>query len=348
MKKIFTALIISSCILGLAACSSSDNYRPADSGASVGAGGEELDFKSAPAASVYSGISNIERESADYTDESHNGGNTALPEEQTRMIIRDAWMTIEAENAVELYNNLSAFNRSLGGFEFSSSTQHHETFSSVDAVFKVPPERLDEFMSYAGESGRIVRSSTTSDDVTDRYYDMKTRVESKRRSLESYYSLLEKAESISEIVSLQRTIDNIIEEIEAFEGRLRVMENLVSMATVTLYISHENDPVLEERREIDWNALDLEDMGYFIRNGFISVVNFITTIFKWVIIAVIVISPLWVIPVIIAVIALSRRKKNKTKIIGRAQEITENTASSAEDASPAEDAPPAEDVPQKR
>jgi hypothetical protein len=234
-----------------------------------------------------------------------------------RKVIRDVFMHLEAkeeQGAVELFRQISAFNAYLGGFEFSSEISNHELFSHVSAVLKVPPERLDEFLEYANENATVLNSRMDSDDVTSEYFDITTRLETKRRSLESYYVLLENAESLEDIISLQRTIDSITEEIEAFEGRLRVLNSLVSMATVTLFIRQENDPAPAEfeRREIDWNALSLDDMGYFIRSGVVSVLNFIASVFQWLIIAVIVSSPVVIPAVILAVVSVKRqRRKNK-------------------------------------
>lgn len=294
MKKVLIIILSAICILGLAACSNSDEE----------SGGALLGFmsndSSAPGSAPSGGM--INSDSARYE-------SAELSVEQARKLIRNANMTIEAEDAAELFKNLTEFNNAMGGYEFSSSTFHHDTYSTVEAVLKVPPHRLDEFMNFAGENGRIVRSSTTSDDVTEQYFDMQTRVESRRRSLESYYVLLENADNLNDILNLQRTIDGIIEDIEAFEGRLRVLDNLVEMATVSLYISQRNDPVLEERREIDWSALSLDDMGYFIRTGFISVINVIAAVVQWILIAVLVTSPIWLIVLIVSVIVIHRRRK---------------------------------------
>ena len=314
MKKAIILLITMACIFSLAGCSNYEN--------------DMVGNPTAPGSNLMSSVGKSGTGGA-MSDSAYSASDSAdvlSSAEHERKVIRDAHMTIESDNAVELFANLSAFNRSLGGYEFSNQTQHFDTFTSVEAVLKVPPEKLDEFMNYAGESGKIVRSGTTSDDVTDSYYDMQTRVETKRRTLESYYTLLEKAETSTEIITIQRTIDSIIEDIEAFEGRLRVMDSLVDMATVKLYISQKNDPVLEERREIDWNALTLDDMGYFIRNGFVSVVLFIVSIFQWAVIALVVASPVWILPVIVIIVLLRRRRKNRKALTTFADKISETSS----------------------
>ncbi|MCL2693523.1 MAG: DUF4349 domain-containing protein, partial [Oscillospiraceae bacterium] len=229
---------------------------------------------------------------------------------------------IESKDPSGLFGQITAFNRSLGGYEFMSEKQNFNGEWVVNATLKVPPDKLDTLMSFVGENGQVINSRVESDDVTDDYFDMKTRVESRRRSLESYYSLLEKADSVDEILKLQRTIDGIIEDIEAFEGRLRVLDNLTDMATVTLYIAQEvEEEIIEERREIDWSSLSADDVGYFIKSGFVSVVSFFVTLFQWLFIALAVTSPIWVPVFIVMLIVLRRRKKKKTEVT---QELKEN------------------------
>jgi hypothetical protein len=65
------------------------------------------------------------------------------------------------------------------------------------------------------------------------------------------------------------------------------------MSTVNLFIRQDNDP-LQIRREISWNTLSFDDMGYLIRHGFISVINVFTSILQWLIVALFGYSPLWI------------------------------------------------------
>jgi len=232
-----------------------------------------------------------------------------------RKVIRNAYYSVEAneeQGATNLYREIADFCNSLGGYEFSSDSVHLEHYSNVNAVLKVPPERFEELLAFIDENAEVLSAKVDSDDITAEYYDLSIRLETKRRSLESYYTLLENADRLDDIVSLQRTIDTITEEIEAVAGRLRVMDSLSDMATVTLKIQQFNEieELQEEieRREIDWGALSLDDMGYLIRNGFISVVNVIAGFFQWVIIAVLVTSPVLVPVVIIVVIKVKRGK----------------------------------------
>jgi len=201
MKRILTIFLILACLFGLAACNNESAYMNSYGG---GSGGVAM---SAPRNMDLS-------DSAGWNDVSANTDTRAetageVPVDAVRVIIRDANMDIEAQDASELYRSLVAYNKELGGYEFSSNQRNYDNYSIINAVFKVPPEKLDTFMEFAGENGKIVNSRMDSRDVTDEFYDMTARVETKRRSRESYFNMLEKAVSVEEIIILQRTIDNI-------------------------------------------------------------------------------------------------------------------------------------------
>ncbi|MDR1753874.1 MAG: DUF4349 domain-containing protein [Eubacterium sp.] len=235
-----------------------------------------------------------------------------IPSENIRKIIRDASLEIETKDANDLYLSLVSYCKGLGGHEFSSETQNLDDYSVINATLKVPPESLDTFIAYAGENGNIVNLKTNSKDVTDEYYDTRTRLETKRKSLEQYYKLLANADNVDEILAIQITIDKIIEEIEAAEGRVRLLDSLVDMATVNLYIRQENDTV-KINKDIDWNALSFEDMRYFIRNGFAAVINSIVSVIQWIIVAVAVSSPVWALAGIVLLIVFKIIKRNRVK-----------------------------------
>ncbi|MCL1823324.1 MAG: DUF4349 domain-containing protein [Oscillospiraceae bacterium] len=326
MKKSIALILILTSVFVLSSCGSS--YKSDMVG---GKQENETSLSPAPMANYDSGAYDANEEYyfngeaeriISYSDKNTSDEIQALPtgnnpQEAARKIIRDAYMDIEAENASLLYASLSAYCKFLGGYEFQTDIQNYEEFSVIQATLKIPPEKLDDFMTYAGENGKIINSKINSNDVTDNYYDMKTRVEIKRRSLESYYKLLENAENLSSIISLQRTIDGIIEDIESYEGKIRVLDSLSEMATVRLLIKQENDPepIEEVREDVEWDALDADDMGYFIKSGFISVVNFFVSIFQWLIIALAVASPIWIPIGIITFIIIVRNKKKRKRMI---------------------------------
>jgi len=261
-------------------------------------------------------------------------GVSASNPQHTRKIIRNAYLSVETskeQDMAQVYGELLAFCGTIGGHEFSGEINNGDSYSYVMSVMKIPPDKLDDFLNYVGDKVKIINSRIDADDVTAEFYDLTTRLETKRKSLESYYKLLENADSVEEIIQIQRTIDNITEEIEATEGRLRVLADLVDMATVTLSMHQENDPDAQ-RREVEWGALSGKDMGYYISSGFKSVINTIAALAQWLVIILLVTSPLWLPVTIILIIVIKRYKKNKAKRLAEAGALKQNEKDSKGDA----------------
>lgn len=244
------------------------------------------------------------------TDMREFGALTEEPAAVERKVIVNASMDIEAEDASGLHGRLAARAAELGGYEYSNEVQHHELYSVVKATFNIPPQYVQDFMAYAGDEGRIVNRSLSSDDITESYYDAKLRLESSRNSLEQYYRFMDDAQTLDDVLRLQRVIDGIIADIEAYEGKLRVWDVLTDMATVSVYIRQENDPVKIER-EINWSALSASDMGYLIKRGFVAVSSCAWSVVQWIAIVLLVTSPIWLIALPVLWIILKKRKARK-------------------------------------
>jgi len=293
----------------LAACGGGD---------SVGGGAVNDNF--APEAdyrddALYGGFSNTQRVSNVISPgEAANAvkREDAIPAD--RKIIRNASLEIMAEDASALYKSIVNYGAGLGGYEHSYSITNYETYSVINAEFKIPPENLGAFVNFIGESGDIINNSMTSQDITENYFDAGIRLDTKRRSLERYYQLLTSARGVEEIVYIQVIIDQITEDIESLEGRLRVWDSQINMSTVSLYIRQNNDP-LQIRKEISWNTLSSDDMGYLIKQGFFSVTNTIVSVLQWIVVIFIGWSPLWILLAAGAFLWIMIRKKRKANNI---------------------------------
>jgi hypothetical protein len=253
---------------------------------------------------------------------------TTTAVENNRKIIWNASLDIEAEDAAALHWLLASRAAALGGYEHTNNIQNYERHSVVIATYKIPPQHIHAFIAYAGEEGKVINSRLGSEDITESYFDSAQRLETKRSTLEPYYRLMAEAKDIDEIVRIQRIIDGITEEIEALEGRLRVWGALTEMATVDVFIRQENDPI-SIRREISWNTMTTDDMGYLIKIGFTAVTGTALTILQWIAVVLLVTSPLWVIG--LAVWWVWRRFLKKHVRIKRPESPVDNSAVSDED-----------------
>jgi hypothetical protein len=237
-----------------------------------------------------------------------------------KKVIKNAKLSIQSEDVNDTYTKILDFARENGGYEFSRVSSTSGNYSYIDAVIKLPPQNLDKLMEFADTQGEISRSETTSDDITDTYYDSMTRLNTSRRNLDKYYEFLEESQNVDEMLKIQEKINALIMEIESFEGKLRMWDKLIAESTVTLHISQKL--VIEEPlREINWSTLSANDMGYLLKKGFLGVINSLATFLQWMIIFIVSASPFIVIFAIIVVAVYLVRKKRRALGIDNAKDF---------------------------
>ncbi|MGI6297850.1 MAG: DUF4349 domain-containing protein [Saccharofermentanales bacterium] len=246
-------------------------------------------------------------------------GSNGRPTGQPVKIIRNARLDLEADNGEQAYQTLLKFATERGGYEASRQLSTSGGYAVIEARIKLAPQYLDEFLNFAGTTAKVINESTSSQDVTESYYDVQTRLKTMEQMLAKYTDFLDDAQNITEALAVQAEINRLTTEIESLKGRLRYYDSMVAESTITLLIRETRDPV-KTTRELKWNALTLEDMAYLMQRGLLTVANTLANIGQWLLIAIVAISPLLIIALIVLLILRRRRRaareleKNSGKI----------------------------------
>jgi len=228
-----------------------------------------------------------------------------------RKIIRDANVTVEVENVEKSYENILARLAEFGGYKANDSMENYgENNIRIEATLKIPYKKLDDFITELKKEGNVKNSSTTSKDITEQYYDAEIRLETLEKSLENYFRFLENAKNVEEQLQVTSYINDITYQIEQVKGSLNLWKALVDYSTVTLHL-YEPYQAPAEVRELTWDSLTIDDMGWFISSGFLSVINAIFSMFQWILIIIAVISPILIPGLIVLFVLLHRHKKKK-------------------------------------
>lgn len=250
-----------------------------------------------------------------------NGGKTTsdtVPtEEYEDKIIRTANVQMTSTDAQKCYSVLLQFAKENGGSEVSVS-KSHDSYERYDyfyiyATLKIAPDKLEDFIALAEKTDKVTSSEITSDDVTQDYYDIKLRLESKKKALKSYYKLLDEAKTIEETLEIQRYITDLTADIESMEGMLKYYDSKVDLSTINLTISQQEKVHTPVEDEFHWDSLSLSDVGTLIKNGFLGVLNFLWSLLLWLIIAVAALSPILLIAGVVFFLVRRYRKKHPKK-----------------------------------
>jgi len=102
---------------------------------------------------------------------------------------------------------------------------------------RVPVERFNAFLDAARTLGEVRRIGTNSQDVSEEYYDVEARIRNRKREEEQLLKLLaERTGELDDVLAVERELSRVREEVERLEGRLRVLQDLTALTTVTLTI----------------------------------------------------------------------------------------------------------------
>lgn len=104
-------------------------------------------------------------------------------------------------------------------------------------TIRVPSKSLETFMSMIGDYCNVTSKSVDSDDVTLSYIDIESRLNALQTEQWRIMELLEQAESLEDIITLESKLSDLNYQIESYTSQLRVMDNCVDYSTVNLNIS---------------------------------------------------------------------------------------------------------------
>ena len=307
--KIITGLLTAGMILSLTACGSSSkgSYGISDlMDADYAVASNEA---AAPEASAYEdGFGMTEGyDPAENTQDK----STTVPEETAatadRKLIKTVNMDVETREYDKLLSAVENKVTELGGYIESLDAYNGSTYYSyrstrnANLTIRIPKDRLEEFQNTVSELGN----------VTSRSENLQSHRDALRTEQERLLQLLEQAESVEDIITIEQRLSDVRYQLESMESQLRSYDNRVDYSTVYLYIDEVEvyTPVEEETvwERISTGFVDsLKNIGEGLKEAAIWFVIHIPYLVIW--------------AIVIAIIILILKKiKKRTKRI-RAEE----------------------------
>ena len=157
-------------------------------------------------------------------------------------IIRRASLTIqttEFNTAVEALNRLTQEN---GGYYETAEVEsggYYNQYASRSAyyVVRIPRENFVAFRDGTGGIGHVYNISESSQDVGEVYYDTEARLKTLETKRDRLLALLEKAEKMEDIISLENALADVQYEIDSHTSTLRKYDSLIGYSTFTIRLN---------------------------------------------------------------------------------------------------------------
>lgn len=181
---------------------------------------------------------------ADALEADRQSGSGAVPSLVTgtdQKVIKDAWIEIEVEQGKfqNAFNQAQLLADRYGGYVLSSNAYasgDDDTIKSGQVVISVPSDSFERAKSDAAQLGTVRGQSHSTQNVTEEYVDLQSRIKNQQAYVDSIQALLAKAETIDEILRVQQTLTYAQEQLEQLKGRLQYLEAHTSFSTLTMSI----------------------------------------------------------------------------------------------------------------
>ena len=255
--------------------------------------------------------SSYNKSESGYTTESTTTSDDVAKDENAlaRKIIktyRIRMETLEYDVAAALITSAA---ESFGGYiseatqEGVSSTSSSYTTRSATYTVRVPAESADAYIEHISGDCNVLSSSLATQDVTDSYYGYQARLDSLIVQEERLTAMMEKAQTLSELLTLEDKLSDVRAEINGINSSLQLMDKSVTYSYVYVTLKEVKE-YQEPEEESYFSRLGGSFVGAF--ESFVTVVGEIFIAFVWML-------PYLLIAAVVLVIVIVCNKKRKDK-----------------------------------
>jgi Domain of unknown function (DUF4349) len=163
---------------------------------------------------------------------------SVVPPAISRKIIYDAQVDLVVDSVDPVAKKVGAFVQEARGYIAEQNvTGSPGSLRSMRWRIRVPVEQFDSLVESIVSLGELERNNRTSQDVSEQYYDIEARIKNKKVEEQTLNKILqERSGKLEDVLKIEIELSRVRGEIEQLEGKIRVLENLSSLATLTLNI----------------------------------------------------------------------------------------------------------------
>ncbi len=153
------------------------------------------------------------------------------PEFQKK-VIKTGGLSYKVESTKEEYVRINSL---LEQYEaYISSENENKGYDRINysVSIKVPPQHFDPLINDLTKDKKVDNRWVSTDDVTERYYDLQSRIANKKKLEERYQEILKKAENIRDILEVEKNLNQVRSEIESLQGQFKLLSHRINFSTI--------------------------------------------------------------------------------------------------------------------
>lgn len=158
----------------------------------------------------------------------------------SKKLVRSGGINFQSEAVDNDYNQIKGI---LGGFNayLENESQSNDNFrKSYFLSIRVPSEKYDSLLNTIAKIAfRVENKYSNVEDVTERYYDLQTRIQNKKELEKRYREILSKANEVKDILEIERNLNQVRTEIESMQGQFNYLSQQIQFSSLQVQFYEE-------------------------------------------------------------------------------------------------------------
>ncbi|MDY6965861.1 MAG: DUF4349 domain-containing protein [Halobacteriota archaeon] len=203
-----------------------------------------------------------------------------------RMVIKSASLSIEVTDFQASFDRVKDITQNANGFIADSSSYVTGSGNTRgDVTIRVPQDNFNSVIEELKQLGNLKSEQISGEDITEEYIDLNARLNNLERQEERLLEILDLADTVEDILKVEKELGRVRGEIEQITGRIRYLDDRVELSTIRVSI-YEPEPITRS-----WGLRDALRSSV---EGFVLMVNSIVIFAGYILPILILIIIAWV------------------------------------------------------
>ena len=166
-----------------------------------------------------------------------------LTEDFDRKIVKTAELGLRAEAVRQGAAQAQQIAARFGGSVLSSQIAQDDGSIYADLVLSIPSPEFEKALDELRGLGKeVITDTVRGEDVTEELVDLQSRERNLLAAEQSLLELYDRAESVNDVLSIERELTNVRGQIEQVQGRIEYLDQRTALSQITLSIHPLSSP----------------------------------------------------------------------------------------------------------
>jgi len=154
---------------------------------------------------------------------------------QDRKIIKTGTIEFQTQNLSDVRQKIDNAIKRYNGYIANEQESSYNNRIQQHVVIRVPADNFDSLIKDISKGvKKFDEKRIDAQDITEEFLDITARLKIKKETEQRYRQLLARANTVKDILAIEKQIGELRADIESIEGRLKYLENQVSYSTLTV------------------------------------------------------------------------------------------------------------------